>query len=296
MASVTALPLRDEIEYPESDGQPMAETDLHRDDMFYLVEALDDHFRDRPDVYVSGNLFLYYEQGNPHANVAPDLFVVEGVAKHKRETYRLWEEGVAPSLVVEVTSKTTRKRDEEFKKPLYARLGVREYFLFDPKGEYLTPPLQGFRLRGAGYRPLRPAADGSLKSYNLGISLRVDDGRLRMIHTASGELLLRGEEARQKAREEAAARQAAENEAVVQAARAAQRAAQAAQEEAARQAADERAAQEQAARRAAEERAAQEQAARQAADERAAQEQAARQAADERAARLEEELARLRGG
>ncbi len=231
MAPVTALPLRDEIEYPESDGQPMAETDLHRDDLVYLVEALDDHFRDRPDVYVTGNLFLYYEQGNPQASVAPDLFVVVGAAKHKRETYRLWEEGVAPSLVVEVTSKKTRKRDEEFKKSLYARLGVREYFLFDPKRETLT----GFRLRGAEYRPLRPAVDDSLKSHNLGVSLRVDEGRLRMIHTATGELLLRDEEARQKAREEEAARQAAENEAVIQAARAAQ-------EEAARRAAEERAA------------------------------------------------------
>ncbi len=242
MASATALPLRDEIEYPESDGQPMAETDLHRDDMVYLIEALNDHFRERSDVYVSGNLFLYYEKGNPAACVAPDVFVVEGVAKHPRETYLLWKERVAPSLVVEVTSKSTRGRDQGPKEELYARLGVRELFLFDPQGDYLKPPLQGYRLRGAEYRPLRPAADGSLESRGLGMALKVDDGRLRLIQSATGEVLLRNGEARQQAREEAAARQAAEKEAVVQAARAAQQAARAAQEKGARRAAEERAA------------------------------------------------------
>ena len=173
-------------------------------------------------------------------------------------TYLLWEERVAPSLVVEVTSKSTRGRDEGPKEALYARLGVRELFLFDPQGDYLKPPLQGYRLRGAEYRPLRPAADGSLESRDLGLSFKVDDGRLRLIHTATGEILLRNEEVRQRVREEAAARQAAENEAVVQTARAVQEAARAAQQEAAAR--------------------------------------AARRAAEERAARLEEELARLRDG
>lgn len=95
--------------------------------------------RDQPDVYVTGNLFFYYEQGNPRAVLAPDVFVTKGVPKRiekdgrsqKRLTYRLWEEGQVPCLVIEMTSESTRKEDT-WKKNQYARLGVEELFLFDP--------------------------------------------------------------------------------------------------------------------------------------------------------------------
>ena len=67
-------------EYPESDGRPMAETDLHRAEMTDLIAMLEARYADRADVYVSGNLLLYYRQGDPRAAVAPDVFVVFGVA------------------------------------------------------------------------------------------------------------------------------------------------------------------------------------------------------------------------
>ncbi len=191
MASVSALPLPDEVEYPESDGEPMAESDVHREDLTYLVDALSYHFRDQPEVYVSGNLLVYYEEGNPAARVAPDVFVVHGVPRGRRRTYLLWQEGRAPQLVIELTSKSTRQLDEGKKAELYADWGVEEYFLFDPLGEYLEPRLQGRRLRGGKYRRLRPAADGSLRSRVLGMSLLLDSDRLRLVHTASGEKLLR---------------------------------------------------------------------------------------------------------
>ena len=64
-----------EIYYPDSDGKPMAESDLHREIMFDLIHRLQYHFAGQT-VYVSGNLLLYYEQGNPYRSVAPDCFVV----------------------------------------------------------------------------------------------------------------------------------------------------------------------------------------------------------------------------
>ena len=246
MASATALALREDVEYPDSDGQPMAETDPHREDMTYLVDALRYHFRDRSDIYVSGNLFLYDQEGDPSACVAPDVFVVVGAAPHQRKSYRLWQEGVAPCLVVEVTSSSTRLEDER-KKKLYARLGVREYFRFDPYGEYLEPRLQGYRLSGPRYRRLRPLADDSLSSRALGLVLTLDGDRLRVVDVASGEPLLRFEE-------EAASRRAAEREIVLVATRSMQHATQAARLDVARQAAEERADREAAARRVAEER------------------------------------------
>jgi hypothetical protein len=85
-----------QIHYPESDGKPMGATDVHIDALIYLREALRDYFRDDPLMYVAGNMLLYYEEGNPSACVAPDVFVVQGVAKGQRRTYRLWDEANHP--------------------------------------------------------------------------------------------------------------------------------------------------------------------------------------------------------
>src|SRR5688572_9261504 len=113
------------IHYPESDGKPMGETDVHIDALIYLREALRDLFRDDPQVYVAGNMLLYYEDGNPSACVAPDVFVVQGVAKHERRIYKLWEEGQSPAVVFEITSRGSRLEDLGTKRALYAMLGVR---------------------------------------------------------------------------------------------------------------------------------------------------------------------------
>src|SRR5215207_7984890 len=142
------------IVYPESDGKPMAESDIHRDEMVRLIYTLQDAVADRADVYVSGNMLLYFEEGNPRASVAPDVMVFKGVDKHRRRIYKLWEERVPPSVVIEVTSPSTRREDRAKKWALYARLGVAEYYLYDPLDEYLHPPLQGYRLDEGEFRAI----------------------------------------------------------------------------------------------------------------------------------------------
>lgn len=188
---MNAIPLqRDDVYYPESDGQPMAETDLHRDEMYDLIHALRRRYRDVPDVYVTGNLFFYYVKGDPRSVVAPDVFLVRGVAKRKRRTYKLWEEGRVPSLVIELTSDSTRDEDVSKKKLCYERLGIEEYFLHDPYGDYLDPTLQGYRLANGRYRPIEPEADSSLRSLTTGLILQVEDSRLRLVDADTGERLL----------------------------------------------------------------------------------------------------------
>jgi Uma2 family endonuclease len=200
------------IHYPETDGKLMAETDVHIDVLIYLREALRDHFRDAPQVYVAGNLLLYYEEGNPAACVAPDVFVVQGVAKGERRTYRLWEEGQPPAVVFEITSRGTRLEDLGTKRALYAMLGVREYFLYDPLGDYLQPPLQGYRLQEGEYQRMLPGDEGALASQELGLELRVEAGQLRLLNPTTGARLLTPAEAQAAWRAEAAARRAAEAE------------------------------------------------------------------------------------
>src|SRR5437870_13773910 len=82
-----------EVYYPESDGQPMAETDLHWDETAELKWRLQAHYADVPDVYVASDLLIYFEEGNPRAAVAPDVFVVFGVPKGQRRIFKVWEEG-----------------------------------------------------------------------------------------------------------------------------------------------------------------------------------------------------------
>jgi len=229
--AVIASPI---IEYPESDGKPVGETDVHRREILHTIETLERHFRDAPDIYVSGNLMFYYEEGNPSAVVSPDVFVVKGVRKGLRRTYKLWEEGVAPCVVIEMTSRSTRLEDKGNKRALYALLGVREYFLFDPLGEYLKPPLQGFTLVDGEYAPLPFESDGGIISRELGLKLYRDETVLRLFDLASGrevvrtedlsdvlqQTLARVQQAEEQAQREADARRRAEEQARLAAAQA----------------------------------------------------------------------------
>lgn len=226
---MNAIPLEEDVHYPESDGEPVAETEIHLEELVYVWQALKDRFAEDPYVFVGANLFLYYRRGDPTAVVAPDGFVVKGVPKllsgnRRRRKYLLWEEeGKAPCFVLETTSESTRRQDEK-KKGTYEKLGVDEYFQFDPLGEYLNPRLRGFRLVEGRYRPIRPGPDGSLLSQATGVVFRPDGSQLRLTNAATGAPLLRQEEeakARRQAEERAAsevrARHLAEEQAAAEA-------------------------------------------------------------------------------
>ena len=215
----------------------MAENDAQLTAILYGIDALREHYRDRKDVYVSGDLLMYYEEGDPKVSVAPDVFVVFGVEDRVRRHYLVWEEGKGPDFVLEVASKSTWREALGPKRKVYARLGVKEYWLYDPTGEYLTPVLQGIRLAGSAYvRQLAVTSpDGALMlhSETLGLELRAKDGEMRFRDPATGRILL-------SYQEEAAARRTAESHAE--------------REAAARREAESRAEQESIARRAAEAR------------------------------------------
>ena len=212
------------IDYPETDGQPMAETPEHRDVMIDAIQVLQRHFAHRPNVYVSGNMMMYYEEGEPRRCVSPDVFVAVGVEDKDRRTYLLWREAKGPDFVLEVTSRSTRRNDQVTKRALYEWMGVSEYVLYDPRGEYLNPPLQGYRLVGGEYveweRTRLPGGARALHSEVLGLSLhvRAHDRALRLRDPVSGEDLLTPVEAAAREEAEARAERAearAEREAVV---------------------------------------------------------------------------------
>ena len=206
------------VNYPDADALPLAESDFQRKPLMYALEALEVYFADRADVYVAGNMFIYFEQGNPESVVAPDVFVVIGASKKQRHSYRTWEEGKKPDFVLEITSAATYAKDQGAKRGTYALLGVREYFQYDPTGDYLEPPLQGLRLTGRNYDnlPIETLRDGvlSIHSQVLGLDVRLDTARdeLRLYDPATRSQLPTYAEARNLVDRETAARREAEAE------------------------------------------------------------------------------------
>ncbi|MCS6830656.1 MAG: Uma2 family endonuclease [Armatimonadota bacterium] len=141
------------VHYPVSDGKPIAETPEHVEAMLYLLDALMRYFAEREDVYVAGNQFMYWIEGNPSRRVAPDVYVVFGVPRRPwHPAWKVWETGKAPDVIFELTSRSTAPEDLGRKYRLYQRLGVKEYILIDVTREYLIEPVIQYRLVGQEYQ------------------------------------------------------------------------------------------------------------------------------------------------
>ncbi len=132
----------------------MAETPLHMEDMIDTIQVLQDHFSDEPNVYVWGNMLLYYEEGNPRKHVSPDVLMARGVPRNPdRDYYLVWKEGKAPDFIVEITSKSTKQEDKKKKFVIYRDvLKVTEYFLFDPRARLPRPAAPGLPAGRGGIR------------------------------------------------------------------------------------------------------------------------------------------------
>jgi Uma2 family endonuclease len=167
------------IDSPLEDFEPMPEGDKQRRNLSYATEALKLWFDQLPDVYVSGNLFIRYEENGAEKRIAPDIFVVFGTSKEDRVSYTVWEEdGKVPDFVLEITSKGTVTKDRKQNPLIYRDLGVKEYFQYDPTGGYLKPTaLQGLRLENGQYEPISiltlPDNTLSLHSEVLGLDLHL---------------------------------------------------------------------------------------------------------------------------
>ena len=265
LPSLEALRALTERDLPDSDGQPMPESIIQWPVMGYTYYAFTHHFRHRPDVFVGCDGFVYAE-GEPQADgavrplaVAPDVMVAFGVERRWRTSYLTWVEGGPPAFVLEVASPSTWRRDRDRKPGLYASMGVREYFLYDPVGGRLAPRVQGRVLEGGAYRVLRMermdngAAGVWSEVLGLWAFLKGEEEALRWYDPVAGKELEDPAEVHEAREVEAAARKV---------------------EAAAREAAEARLAEEAAAREAAEARLAEETAAREAAEEKLAELQA----------------------
>ena len=200
----TAPRTTQEVDDPTSDGRAVAESGVHWQVRVDVVETLRDHFAAEPMVHVGGNLLLFYERGNAHEHVLLDAFMVRGIPKlPPRESYRVWEEGKPPDMVIAITSKATRQADRTQQREIYRDLlKVPEYFQFDPTEDSLEPSLQGVRRVGDDYVAIEPV-DGRLPSAVLGLHLERRGWELRLWDPARGAQLLTPKERRERTRQRA---------------------------------------------------------------------------------------------
>ncbi len=144
--------------YPVDDGEPMTDSLAHYEALTNAVDATRIHLWGK-DCLVAGDFAVYYEPLPPGASgpgpaVVPDLLVAFGVTLDQHTSYCLWEVGKVPELVMEMTTKPTQAIDWTYQRWLCARLGVAEYWMYDPHGSYLDIRLQGWQLVDGIYQPI----------------------------------------------------------------------------------------------------------------------------------------------
>ncbi len=181
------VPIDDRDLYPAEDGEPMAVSDYHRDLLFWTLAALKEHLKKQdPAVYVSGDIMVYYREGDPRKSISPDVLVCFGIGSGGRPIYKVWEEGKVPDFVMEFSSKTTYTRDLGEKKAIYGSLGIQDYFLYDAEGLYLPEPLMGFTLVDGVYVRVSSDADGGVHSGVLGLDFRLRDDEIGLYDPVDG--------------------------------------------------------------------------------------------------------------
>ena len=176
--------------YPCGDGQPVAESFLHLLAIITILQVLLRHLSGQ-EAMVLSDQFLYYVEGNPKKRVAPDVMVILGVPYGPRDNYKIWEEEQVPSVVFEVTSPSTKKQDLTTKHDLYEQLGIQEYWLFDPKAEWIPEQLRGYQLIDGVYEAIAP---DSPISQVLGLQLVIEEHLLIFYRLDTGRRLAPPEE------------------------------------------------------------------------------------------------------
>ncbi|MBE9215758.1 Uma2 family endonuclease [Plectonema cf. radiosum LEGE 06105] len=184
-----------EIIYPSSDGEPLAETYVNLYAILVTLEILKQYLQGQ-QATVLADQFLYYAQGFPKLRVAPDVMVIFNVVPGSRDNYKIWEEKQVPAVIFEITSEGTKEKDTGYKKTLYEQLGIKEYWLFDPKGEWIENKLKGYRLDKEVYEEITDS-----RSEPLQLRLEIESELIAFYREDTGEKLLAPSELAQALKE-----------------------------------------------------------------------------------------------
>jgi Uma2 family endonuclease len=200
-------PVPPPIDYPESDGEPMADNTKQLRWIVTLYGNLAALFRDDLNVFVGGNQFWYPVEGEPEVRMAPDVYVVIGRPKGHRRSYKQWEEGGTPMTVVfEILSPENSHLEMVDKLAFYEEHGAEEYYEHDPdNGRLLVYLRQGELLR-------RQRRVAGFVSPRLGISFDIS-GKELVVYRPDGQRFLTFEELEAEREKERRERVAADHQA-----------------------------------------------------------------------------------
>lgn len=186
-SAIPSVPTDSAVYYPDTDGIPMAVSDLHRRLFFWTRQALEAYYAEMPDVYISGDILIYYKEGDPRKSIVPDVLVSFGIKKGLRDSYKTWVEGKAPDFVMAFASEKTYKDDLGREKDIYASMEIQDYFLYDAEGLYLPSPLMGFTLVDGVYEAISPDVDEGIHSSVLELDFRLQDKEIRIFDPIANE-------------------------------------------------------------------------------------------------------------
>lgn len=125
------------------------------------------------------NIPIRYDPLNRRLFVAPDIYIafdVDAAMIRERTSYNIWEAGKPPDFALEVASPSTYRNDLYEKRGVYERIGIGEYWLFDPTGgELYGRALTGYRLSNGIYAPIEivPNEHGLESGYSEVLRLRL---------------------------------------------------------------------------------------------------------------------------
>jgi Uma2 family endonuclease len=180
---------KNEIYYPSTIPNYMPESNIHFLLIANLVLMLNCFLNSQKGDYAFGDLMFYYEEGNPRKFVAPDVMISFNLEKMPTRVYKLWNEKVVPSVIIEIASDSTWDKDLTVKLALYQRLGVSEYYIFDVEYKCLRKPLMAFRLVDFVYEEVE-TDNNRVFSPSLGLELVDTGGTLRLFNPEKNEFLM----------------------------------------------------------------------------------------------------------
>jgi Uma2 family endonuclease len=165
------------IDYPDSDGQPMADNTKQ----FLWIQTIHSNlaalFANDPQVFVAGDLLWYPVEGDNKTRQAPDVMVVFGAPKGDRGSYMQWRENnIAPQVVFEILSPGNRLTEMMKKQMFYHRYGVEEYYIYDPDRNDLSILMRGAE---GSFEPVDDPHDWV--SPRLGIRFQWDEETLTLL-------------------------------------------------------------------------------------------------------------------
>ncbi len=184
----------EEIIYPEQRLNDIGETSIHIKLITNLLQTLLQFLHTHQDIFLSGNMNLYYEEGKPNKWYAPDLLIAFGVPNHERSSYQVWKEKVFPQVIIEIASERTWENDVSEKYKFYSENGVEEYYILDPEFAYLPAPMLAFH-RQNGRLLSANIENNRIFSPRLGLQIVRIENNFRLFNPNTEKFLLTLEEA-----------------------------------------------------------------------------------------------------